>query len=128
MLSTAHLVAFLPTHDLDRARRFFADVIGLSLVEDTPFASVFDANGTTLRVTPVAPFTRPAHTVLGWVVADIAAETRALAARGVHFERYEGMEQDASGVWTTPGGDRVAWFKDVDGNTLSLTQITGTAR
>ena len=125
MLSNAHLVAFLPTDDLDRARQFFTDVIGLSLVEDTPFASVFDANGTTLRVTPVAPFTRPPHTVLGWVVADIAAETRALAARGVHFERYEGMDQDASGVWTTPGGDRVAWFKDLDGNTLSLTQTTG---
>lgn len=128
MLSNAELIAFLPTDDLDRARRFFSDVIGLPLVEDTPFACVFDANGTTLRVTPVAPFTRPPHTVLGWVVADIASEARALAGRGVHFERYEGMEQDASGVWTTPGGDHVAWFKDADGNTLSLTQITGAAK
>src|SRR5260221_5048144 len=118
MLSSADLIAFLPTDDLDRARRFFTEVIGLSLVEDSPFACVFEANGTPLRVTPVAPFTRPPHTVLGWLVSDIAAETRALADRGVRFQRYEGMEQDASGVWTAPDGDRVAWFKDADGNTL----------
>jgi catechol 2,3-dioxygenase-like lactoylglutathione lyase family enzyme len=122
MLSHGDLVAFLPTDDLDRARRFFSDVIALPLVEDTPFGCVFDNNGTALRVTPVAPFARPPHTVLGWTVADIAAEIRTLAARGVQFERYEGMPQDASGVWLAPDGDLVAWFKDPDGNTLSLTQ------
>jgi catechol 2,3-dioxygenase-like lactoylglutathione lyase family enzyme len=122
MLTDANLMAFLPSDDLDRSRTFFRDVIGLALVEQDPYACVFDANGTQLRINLVAPFQRPPHTVLGWVVPDIAAATEALGARGVRFERYDGMAQDDSGVWTTPNGDRVAWFKDPDGNTLSLTQ------
>jgi catechol 2,3-dioxygenase-like lactoylglutathione lyase family enzyme len=122
MLSRADLMAFLPSDDLDRARTFFTEVIGLPLVEHDPYACVFDANGTQLRVTLVEPFTRAPHTVLGWLVPDIAAATRALASRGLHFERYKGMGQDSSGVWTAPSGDLVAWFKDPDGNTLSLTQ------
>ncbi|MEO8692699.1 MAG: VOC family protein [Acidimicrobiales bacterium] len=121
-LSSAELMAFLPSDDLDRSRIFFRDVIGLALVEQDPYACVFDANGTRLRINLVAPFSRPPHTVLGWSVRDIAAATGDLSARGVHFERYDGMAQDDSGVWTAPSGDRVAWFKDPDGNTLSLTQ------
>ena len=66
---------------------------------------------------------RPGYTVLGWRVADIAATARGLAGRGVAFLRYDGMDQDDNGVWTTPGGDRVAWFGDPDGNTLSLTEF-----
>ena len=128
VLSDSDVVAFVPTDDLDRARRFFRDVIGLAIVEDSPYGCVFDANGTALRVTPVTPFARPSHTVLGWLVADIGAVTRALADRGVRFERYDGMEHDAAGVWTTPGGDQVAWFKDPDGNTLSLTQNASAIR
>lgn len=122
MLTGAHLMAFLASDDLDRSRLFFSDVIGLALVEEDPYACVFDANGTRLRINLVAPFQRPPHTVLGWAVPDIAAATEALGARGVRFERFDGMAQDESGVWTAPSGDRVAWFKDPDGNTLSLTQ------
>jgi catechol 2,3-dioxygenase-like lactoylglutathione lyase family enzyme len=122
MLSSAELMAFLPSDDLERARRFFTEVIGLPLVDDNPYACVFDANGTLLRVTLVEQFARPPHTVLGWLVPDIAAATSQLSSRGVQFERYGGMDQDESGVWTAPSGDRVAWFKDPDGNTLSLSQ------
>jgi hypothetical protein len=74
-------------------------------------------------VTAVEQVARPGYTVLGWRVADIGATARALAARGVRCTRYDGMDQDENGVWTTPGGDQVAWFSDPDGNTLSLTQF-----
>ena len=127
MLSTAELMAFLPSDDLDRARRFFTEVIGLPLVEHDPYACVFDANGTLLRVALVEPFVRPPHTVLGWRVPDIAAAMSALASRGLHFVRYEGIGQNSSGVRTAPSGDLVAWFKDPDGNTLSLSQTAAGA-
>ena len=74
-------------------------------------------------MTAVAEVPRPGYTVLGWRVADITVAARDLAARGVVFLHYDGMDQDGDGVWTTPGGDKVAWFADPDGNILSLTQF-----
>ena len=124
MLGRSDIIAFLSTTDIARARTFFVDTLGLPLVSESPYALAFDANGTMLRVTPVAHVATAGYTVLGWRVADIAATVRGLSERGVEFVRYDGMDQDASGVWTTPGGDRVAWFKDPDGNTLSVTQST----
>jgi catechol 2,3-dioxygenase-like lactoylglutathione lyase family enzyme len=124
MLGTQELVAFVAVTDAARARAFYEDVLGLTLIEDTPFAVVFDANGTTLRVTPVGHLEPAGYTVLGWHVDDIAASIRELTARGVEFNRYDGMEQDELGVWTPPGGGQVAWFPDPDGNTLSLTQVS----
>jgi predicted enzyme related to lactoylglutathione lyase len=92
-------------------------------VDENDYACVFDANGTMLRVTAVAQVARPGYTVLGWSVTDIAETVTELEARGVAFARYEGMEQDAH-VWTTPNGDRIAWFADPDGNVLSLTEFS----
>ncbi len=126
VLAAAHLVAFLPTTDLDRARGWFGDTLGLPLVEVSSFACVFDAHGTTLRVTKVDALVPAPYTVLGWVVTDLHAAVRGLHERGVLFERFPGMEQDDHGVWTTPGGDQVAWFKDPDANVLSLTQFART--
>lgn len=124
MLGGSAVVAFAATTDLDRARDFYGDVLGLELIEQTPFACVFRSGPGTLRVTRVDEMVAAPYTVLGWVVDDIAGTVRALADRGVACHRYGGMEQDADGVWTTPGGDRVAWFGDPDGNTLSVTQYT----
>jgi catechol 2,3-dioxygenase-like lactoylglutathione lyase family enzyme len=122
-LDRADVVAFLATADLARARRYFEDVIGLRVLGDDPYACTFDANGTVLRVVTV-PYLLPApYTVLGWMVDDIRETADALRARGVSFERFEGMDQDERGVWTAPGGDLVAWFNDPDGNTLSLTEL-----
>jgi predicted enzyme related to lactoylglutathione lyase len=84
---------------------------------------VFDANGTTLRLAKVERISPAPYTVLGWLVPDIRAACARLSAAGVPFERYEGMPQDEAGIWATPGGGYVAWFKDPDGNTLSLTQV-----
>jgi len=122
MLGSSELVAFVATTDIDRALVFYRDTLGLSLVEQSPFACVFDAHGTQLRVTPVGDLRPAPYTVLGWAVDDVAASVQALGAAGVRFERFEGMEQDGVGVWTAPNGAQVAWFADPDGNVLSLTQ------
>ena len=92
-------------------------------MEDTPFALVFDAHGTMLRVQKVQTFTPSGHTVLGWHVGDIHETVEQLLKRGIVFERYPGLPQDEQGIWTTPDGNLIAWFTDPDGNTLSLTEI-----
>jgi catechol 2,3-dioxygenase-like lactoylglutathione lyase family enzyme len=122
MLTAAKLVAFVATTDSERAKAFYSDVLGLRLVADEPYALVYDAAGVTLRVQKAPAFTPLPHTVLGWHVASIASAVAALAKHGVSFERYPGMQQDAAGIWSSPSGARVAWFKDPDGNLLSLTE------
>ena len=123
MLESSHLVAFAAATDLQRARAFYEQVLGLSVTEQNDFACVLDANGTMLRITAVPEVHQAGYTVLGWRVTDISAVVRDLAARGVVFLRYDGIDQDGDGVWTAPRGDKVAWFPDPDGNTLSLTQF-----
>ena len=124
MLGSSDLVAFAASADLHRARAFYEGVLGLAVVEQDDFACVFDANGTMLRVTAVREVSPAGYTVLGWRVADIEAAAAGLSARGVAFSRFDGMEQDDNGIWTSPGGGKVAWFTDPDGNVLSLTQGT----
>lgn len=124
MLGVHALMAFLATRDAARARAFYEGTLGLRFVADEPFALVFDAHGTRLHLQKVDAFLPLPFTVLGWRVPDVGATAQVLAERGVRFERYPGMmEQDALGVWTAPGGARVAWFRDPDGNVLSLTQL-----
>jgi catechol 2,3-dioxygenase-like lactoylglutathione lyase family enzyme len=123
MLGEAKLVAFCATRDGARARRFYVDTLGLRAISEDDYALVVDANGTMLRLQKVGSFTAHSFTTLGWQVADIAATVGHLAGRGVQFEKFPGMEQDANGVWHAPGGAQVAWFKDPDGNILSLTQF-----
>jgi len=122
MLESSDLVAFVAATDLGRARAFYEQTLGLPVVEHNDFACVLDAHGTMLRVTAVPKVAQPGYTVLGWRVGDIAASVRELIARGVSVLRFDGMNQDEDGIWTTPSGARVAWFADPDGNTLSLTQ------
>lgn len=122
-LSNYPIMAFVATTQPDRARDFYGNTLGLKLVSEDGFALAFDANGTMLRVQIVERLEPPGYTVLGWIVPDIAAAARDLASHAVTLKRYEWMEQDALGVWTSPGGARVAWFTDPDGNTLSITQL-----
>lgn len=122
MLTDAKLVAFVSTADARRARAFYEGVLGLRVVSEEGFAIVFDVGGTTLRVTIAHEVVVGPYTVLGWQVADIAATVRSLRERGVAFERYEPFTQDELGIWAAPGGGKVAWFKDPDGNILSLSQ------
>jgi catechol 2,3-dioxygenase-like lactoylglutathione lyase family enzyme len=123
MNADQRLCAFVATVKPDEARVFYRDVLGLALVEDSPFAIVFDANGTMLRVQRVKDLAPHPFTALGWNVPDIEAAIDGLVAKGVTFERYGFFEQDARGVWSAPGGAKIAWFKDPDGNTLSLAQM-----
>jgi catechol 2,3-dioxygenase-like lactoylglutathione lyase family enzyme len=124
MLGSADIVGFVSTTDPARARTFYADTLGLQVESESPFAVVFRVSATMLRVTVVEELAPQPFTVLGWDVPDIVATIRRLSARGVAFERYDGMEQDKLGVWRAPSGARIAWFKDPDGNVLSLTQFT----
>ena len=117
------VMAFAATSKPARARRFYRDTLGLRLVSEDEFALAFDAHGTMLRVQKVESLQPQAHTALGWHVDDIRGTIRSLEQRGVHFERHPGMPQDEFGVWTTPDGSSVAWFRDPDGNVLSLTQF-----
>ena len=122
-LDGSPLVAFVSTTDADRAREFYAETLGLTLVEVSPFALVLTVGGTMLRVTVVDHVVPAPYTVLGWGVSDIAAAVRALSEKGVEFEQFDGMDQDDLAVWLSPSGAQVAWFKDPDGNTLSVTQF-----
>ncbi len=123
MLSTSEVIAFAPTTDLSKARCFYETTLGLHVVDENAYACVLNACGTMLRLTAVAEVTQPGYTVLGWRVTNISETAAGLESRGVVFARYKGMEQDAQGLWTTPSGDRIAWFTDPDGNVLSLTQF-----
>jgi catechol 2,3-dioxygenase-like lactoylglutathione lyase family enzyme len=122
MLNSASLVGFVATAQEAAAKQFYESVLGLVLLEDTPFALVLNSNGSTLRVQKVKQFSAAPYTALGWAVPDIQSAVRALAAKGVVFQRYDGMSQDELGIWQSPSGVRVAWFHDPDGNTLSLTE------
>jgi len=113
---------FVATRNAALAKTFYGEKLGLRLVEDSPWASVFDANGTMLRVTTVRELKPAEYTVLGWEVPDIHEAVRSLRAAGIELKRYPGMEQDEHGVWTAPGGAQVAWFEDPDGNVLSVSR------
>ncbi len=123
MLTSSPVIAFSVTRNPDAALAFYRDVLGLTLTEDSPYALVFDANGTMLRVQKVGEYTPHPFTQVGWRVSDIAATAAALASRGVALERYPFLDQDGVGVWASPDGvAKVAWFKDPDGNLISLTE------
>ena len=114
---------FLATMDGDVSKTFYAEVLGLELTEDSPFAVVFRLAGAELRISKVPAFTPFPWTVLDWQVSDIRQAMSTLKDKGVSFERFDGMEQDEEGVWAVPGGGaRIAWFKDPDGNVLSVSQ------
>jgi catechol 2,3-dioxygenase-like lactoylglutathione lyase family enzyme len=121
MLGSLNIVAFVPTKDPVKARAFYGGLLGLRFVKDDGFALVLDANGIMVRVAK-AEFTPAPFTILGWQVTDIEKVAEELKDKGVHFERFGFFEQDPLGIWTAPTGDKVAWFKDPDGNILSVSQ------
>ena len=123
MLSSSKVMAFVGTADASRAKAFYQDTLGLRLLGEDPYALVFDSNGTMLRVSKVGKVAPVAYTVLGWEVADIRAAVHELRGRGVVFLTIGGFAQDDLGVWTAPDETKVAWFKDPDGHTLSLTEF-----
>jgi catechol 2,3-dioxygenase-like lactoylglutathione lyase family enzyme len=124
MLASNHIIAFVSTTQSGKAKHFYADILGLPLISDDPFALVFDANGTMLRVAKVEKFTAQQFTVLGWEVPNIQKAVSEMESKGIQFEKFGLPGQDEHGIWRAPGGARVAWFKDPDGNVLSVSQHT----
>ncbi|MEP7211598.1 MAG: VOC family protein [Acidobacteriota bacterium] len=122
MLSNSKPIVLIPAIDRERARKFYGDVLGLKFRSEDDFAVVFESAGIMIRVTPVRELTPHEFAVLGWEVDNISAAVSGLAKRGVVFERFDfpWMTQDVLGIWTAPNGTQVAWFKDPDGNLLSL--------
>jgi predicted enzyme related to lactoylglutathione lyase len=117
------IIAFATIMDVERAKQFYRDTLGLTLVsEEPPFALVFDAHGIMVRLVMGKEVPKNAGTVLGWQVPEIEEAASELASRGVKFERFEGLTQNALGIWDSPSGARVAWFRDPDGNILSLSE------
>jgi catechol 2,3-dioxygenase-like lactoylglutathione lyase family enzyme len=125
LLATCDLIAFVGTREPAKARAFYEGTLGLRRVADEPSALVFDANGTMLRIAKVGELVPAPFTVLGWKVPDIRRAVAELGEKGVEFQRYPGLDQDELGIWKSPSSAQVAWFRDPDGNTLSLTQFAG---
>ena len=122
MLGATNIVAFVPTRDAAKARGFYEGVLGLRFVKDDGFALVLDANGIMVRVAKAPDFTPMPFTILGWQVKGIEKVAIGLLAKGVVFEKFSFFQQDELGIWTAPSGDKVAWFKDPDGNMLSVSE------
>ena len=114
-------VAFIPTIDAAKAMAFYRDVLGLTLArEEMPFAVIFEVNGSALRLSVVGELQPASWTIFGWEVPNVLATVRALESSGVQFERFAEMNQNDDRIWNSPTGAQVAWFKDPDGNVLSV--------
>ena len=122
MLASTKIIAFVPTRDSQRARAFYEGVLGLRFLKDDGFALVLDANGIMVRVAKAPEFKPMPFTILGWQVSEIEKVVCGLRDKGVHFEVFGFFKQDELGIWTAPTGDKVAWFKDPDGNILSVSE------
>jgi len=123
MLAKAAVIAFVTVSSPAHALEFYRDTLSLKLVEETPYAMVFDCKGTMLRVAINQQVEPAPYTVLGWHVDNIEATIQAMLKKKIKFQQYGFLEQDDLGIWTTPDGAKVAWFADPDGNILSLTQF-----
>ena len=122
VLADCDVIGFIPTKDAAQARNFYEKTLGLRFLSDDIFAVVMESNRTMIRIVQVKEYTPFPFTILGWKVEKIEQEVATLAERGVAFHRYPWLEQSESGIWTAPGGAKVAWFHDPDGNVLSLSQ------
>ncbi|GAC1311417.1 MAG: VOC family protein [Mucilaginibacter sp.] len=123
MLANETLKSFVPTIKPAEARVFYQDILGLKLLSEDKYALEFEANGQLLRVITVPELKPHQFTALGWNVKDIKATITALNEKSIFCEKYDFLEQDEFGAWTSPSGAKVAWFKDPDGNVLSLTEL-----
>ena len=127
MLTTLPIIGFIPTTDYDAAKRFYVDMLKLTFVAQDPFAMVVRTETNTIRIVKLEEVTPTDFTILGWATPDIVQTVRDMTAAGVKIERYEFIEHDELGIWTAPDRDaRIAWFKDPDGNILSVSQHAST--
>ena len=121
MLASSRLNGFFPTKDAAKARRFYEGILGLTFESENEYVAVFRSGENMIIAQKVKEFVPVPQTILGWEVRDIKKVVTFLAEKGVAFERYGYMEQDELGIWKSPDG-KVAWFKDPDGNVLSVSE------
>ena len=122
MIQLNKIIGFLPTKDSNRARQFYENTLGLKFVSDDPYALVMQSGANMIRIAKAQDFTPAPYTVLGWEVQNIESVVSELKSRGVAFEKYPFIQDQELGIWSAPGGAKVAWFKDPDGNLLSVSQ------
>jgi catechol 2,3-dioxygenase-like lactoylglutathione lyase family enzyme len=122
MLASSKIIGFVPTKDSAKARGFYEGILQFQFVSDDMFALVMRAGETMLRIGKVQDFTPASYTVLGWEVSNIEEVAKWLQKRGVALEKFPFVQDKELGIWTTPNGDKVAWFRDPDGNVLSVSQ------
>lgn len=122
MLASGKMVGFIPTKDYDKARAFYEGKLGFKFVSLDQFALVMNTGGHMIRIAKVPNFTPLQGTILGWQVENIESVATWLRDRGVPPEKYPFAQDQNLGIWTTPDGSKVAWFKDPDGNILSISQ------
>ena len=122
MLTNNIIKAFVSTTEPLKARQFYENKLGLKLLSEDKYGIEFEANGAHLRISIVEKLVPQPFTVLGWDTNDIVSTVKLMNKKGILFERYHFIDQDESGIWTAPGGTRVAWFKDPDGNLLSVSE------
>ena len=122
MLAQAPPIGFIPVTDFSIAETFYSGTLGLPLASRDSFALVLKAaSNVMLRCVLVDPaFTPQPFTIFGWEHPNLTAASRTLSAAGVTPLRFPSFEQDEHAIWTAPNGDRVLWFRDPFGNTLSL--------
>lgn len=121
MISEPTITAFLPTVKLEESKVFYSNTLGLKFISEDPYALEFEGNGVRLRITVVEALRPQPFTVLGFRIENIEIQVKSLQQKGVEFERYDGLNQDGLGIWTSPSKAKIAWFKDPDGNLISLT-------
>jgi hypothetical protein len=122
MLTAGKLVGFLTTTDYANARAFYEGKLGFEFVSLDQFALAMRAGENMIRISKSETFKPAQGTVLGWEVDDVRAAVLWLSSRGVVTEKYPFVEDKELGIWTAPSGDQVAWFKDPDGNVLSISR------
>lgn len=121
MLTNSRAYSGLAVRDLQEARRFYAETLGLEVTEEYGLMWLNLAGGRDTLVYEQADAVPASFTILNFEVDDIEAEVSGLAARGVRFERYAGLAQDEKGIFRDEG-PYIAWFKDPSGNVLSVLQ------
>ena len=123
VLDTTKAYSSFATKDVERARKFYADKLGLDAesLYDGQLLELKLRNGVRVLVYPKDDFEPATYTVLNFPVSDIDKAVEALTRSGISFDRYEGFDQDEKGIARSDGnGPDIAWFKDPDGNIIAV--------
>jgi len=124
MLTDKKVKSFVIASDPSAAKKFYGENLGFKLLSEDSYGLEFEMHNALLRISITqGEYAVPQrHTVLGWCVPEIYEAVKFLRTKGVVFERYDFLQQDENDVWQAPGGTKVAWFKDPNGNVLSIDQ------